>query len=208
MAKQPTSCLAPVRQSLYALSGDEYRTHRWKQTTRGKLRSTICQICQILATTVPMKTHPSKPAFRIRRQRQGCIEPRGGNALAQGMCNLTNLDFAELLLKEGADPNSQDHLGNTPLMWSTPLAHGATKCLLKWPITDVNITTRSRASFLASVRSTITAVADKIALDDNPDQIRHQFLLQQWREIKEMLIERGAHDTGIIMRHPFSALVR
>jgi hypothetical protein len=29
---------------------------------------------------------------------------------------VTNLDFVELLLAEGADPNSQDHLGNTSLM--------------------------------------------------------------------------------------------
>jgi hypothetical protein len=30
--------------------------------------------------------------------------------------NVTNLDFVELLLEAGADPNAQDHLGNTPLM--------------------------------------------------------------------------------------------
>jgi hypothetical protein len=30
--------------------------------------------------------------------------------------NVTNLDFVELLLKEGADPNVQDHLGMTPLI--------------------------------------------------------------------------------------------
>jgi hypothetical protein len=30
--------------------------------------------------------------------------------------NVTNLDFVELLLEAGADPNAQDHLGLTPLM--------------------------------------------------------------------------------------------
>jgi ankyrin repeat protein len=31
--------------------------------------------------------------------------------------NVTNLDFVELLLEEGADPNGQDQLGLTPLLW-------------------------------------------------------------------------------------------
>jgi hypothetical protein len=28
--------------------------------------------------------------------------------------------------------------------------------------------------------------------------VQNQFLLQQWREIEEMLVERGAADTGMI----------
>jgi hypothetical protein len=69
--------------------------------------------------------------------------------------NVTNLDFIELLLKEGADPNAQDHLGVTPLMCTTPDAPGAAKFLLKWPTTDVNITTRNGASFLILVRTNV-----------------------------------------------------
>jgi hypothetical protein len=34
--------------------------------------------------------------------------------------NVTNLDFVELLLEEGADPNAQDQLGETPLMYTIP----------------------------------------------------------------------------------------
>jgi ankyrin repeat protein len=34
------------------------------------------------------------------------------NACSSG--NVTNLDFVELLLEEGANPNIQDHLGLTP----------------------------------------------------------------------------------------------
>jgi hypothetical protein len=63
--------------------------------------------------------------------------------------NVTNLDFVELLLEEGADPNSQDSRGQTPLMWTTYFAPGAAKFLLNWPTTDANINTRSGTSFLA-----------------------------------------------------------
>jgi hypothetical protein len=110
---------------------------------------------------------------------------------------VTNLDFIELLLEGGADPNSQNHRELTPLMRSTPLAPGAAKFLLNWPTTDVNITTRSGGSFLASVRSTITDISVKIAVPDNPEKKKNQFLLRQWREVEEMLVEKIAHDTGI-----------
>jgi hypothetical protein len=48
---------------------------------------------------------------------------------------VTNLDFVELLLKKGADPNSQDHLGGTPLTFTKKFAPGAAKFLLNWPTT-------------------------------------------------------------------------
>jgi ankyrin repeat protein len=111
--------------------------------------------------------------------------------------NVTNLDFVELLLEEGADPNSQDHLGLTPLMFTIPDASGAAKFLLNWSTTDANITTRSGASFLAIVRLEITNFSDQIALPDNPYQVQAHFLLQQWREIEKMLVEKGAHDTRV-----------
>jgi hypothetical protein len=111
--------------------------------------------------------------------------------------NVTNLDFVELLLEKGADPNVQDHKGMTPLMHTIPGAPGAAKFLLKWPTTDANITDRSGDSFLARVRSDIADFADYVALHDNPDRVQDQFLLQQWRKIEEMLVERGAVDIGI-----------
>jgi hemerythrin len=42
--------------------------------------------------------------------------PHGRTPLHSACCwdNVTNLDFVELLLKEGADPNSQDDMGLTP----------------------------------------------------------------------------------------------
>jgi hypothetical protein len=107
--------------------------------------------------------------------------------LACGAINVTNLNFVELLLKEGADPNVQDCMGQTPLMRAIVYAPGAAKFLLNWPTTDVNITNRSGESFLTSVRSTITDLSSQIA----PLDVQHQFLLQQWRGIEEMLVERG-----------------
>jgi hypothetical protein len=101
------------------------------------------------------------------------------------------------LLKQGVDPNYQDYLGKIPLMLTIPYAPGAAKFLLNWPTKDVNITTRSRASFLANVRSTITEISDKVALPEIPGQVKHQFLLQQWRDIEGMLMERGAQVSGI-----------
>jgi hypothetical protein len=105
--------------------------------------------------------------------------------------NVTNLDFIELLLEKGADLNLQDHLGMIPLMRTITGAPGAAKFLLNWPTADVNITNRSGESFLAKVRKMIANISDRISLHDNPGRVQHQFLLRQWREIEEMLVERG-----------------
>jgi hypothetical protein len=110
---------------------------------------------------------------------------------------LTNLDFVELLLEKGADPNAQDHQGRTSLMYTTTYAPGAAKFLLNWPTTDVNITTRSGESFLDKVRLTITDLSDEVALPDNLCQIQDEFQLQQWRAIEDILVERGAAGTRI-----------
>jgi hypothetical protein len=85
----------------------------------------------------------------------------------------------------------------TPLMDTTPNAPGAAKFLLNWPSTDVNITTRSGGCFLARVQDAITANSEKVARPRNPDRVQHQFLLRQWSEIEEMLVERAAHDTMV-----------
>jgi hypothetical protein len=108
----------------------------------------------------------------------------------------TNLDFVELLLKNGADPNARDYLGRTPLMYTTKDAPGAAKLLLDWPTTDANIISQSGYSFLAMVRETVEFFSDEIGDSDGPEQIQHHFSLQQWTEIEAMLVERGATDTG------------
>jgi hypothetical protein len=80
--------------------------------------------------------------------------PRKARPLHLACCAgvVTNLDFVELLLKEGADPNSPDLLGVTPLMYTVMFAPGAANFLLNWPTTDANITTQSGGSYLAKVR--------------------------------------------------------
>jgi hypothetical protein len=110
------------------------------------------------------------------------------NACSGG--NVTNLDFVEILLKAGADPNSQDHRGVTPLMYTVPDAPGAAKFLLNWPTTDVSITTQSGGSFVDSVRLAVNYFSEQIACPDNPNRVQHQFVLRQWREIEEMLVKR------------------
>jgi hypothetical protein len=112
--------------------------------------------------------------------------------------NVTNLDFVELLLEAGADPNVRDSLGLTPLMYTIPDAPGAAKFLLKWPNpTDASITGRYGQAFLARVRKAVFHFANEIARPDNPEQVQHQFMLQQWRDIEEILMEWGAHSAEI-----------
>jgi hypothetical protein len=82
-------------------------------------------------------------------------------------------------------------------MCTLRLAPGAANFLLEWPTTDVKITAQSGASFLAKVREAVANFSDLIALPDNPDRVKDQFVLQQWREIEEMQVERGGQDTGI-----------
>jgi hypothetical protein len=82
-------------------------------------------------------------------------------------------------------------------MGTVPEAPGAAKFLLNWPTTDSNLISSTGASFLAIVRFAITDYSDQIALPDIPTRVQEKFLLQQWREIEEMLVDRGARDTGI-----------
>jgi hypothetical protein len=71
------------------------------------------------------ETDSSKTAYQPWSQCQRCNEPTGRNTVAKGMPgNVTNLDFLKLLLKR-CNPNSQDYLGQTPLMFSIPLAPDA-----------------------------------------------------------------------------------
>ena len=83
-------------------------------------------------------------------------------------------------------------------MCSLTGAPGVARFLRNWPSTDANITTGSGVSFLAFVRSGIRLYSGLIAEPNNPEQVPHQFLLQQWRDIEELLVEKGARAyTGI-----------
>jgi hypothetical protein len=119
--------------------------------------------------------------------------------LACNSNNVTNLGFIQLLLEKGANPNAHDVHEMTPVMATLPMAPGAAKFLLEWstpPTTDIDthITARSGVNLLGLVRLTIENLSDQDTLHDNSDQqIKHTFLLQQWREIEKMLVERGSH---------------
>jgi hypothetical protein len=98
---------------------------------------------------------------------------------------VTNLDFVELPLEAGADPNALNLSGNTPLLETIPFSPNAAKLLLKWDSTDVNITNSLREeSFLATVR----AHPEKVLPHDH----EREFMLEHWHDVEEMLVKRGA----------------
>jgi hypothetical protein len=166
----------------------------------GETRVTLLRVLAYLADPFDYSTHENQLILAKQLIEHGANVnavsiPHGDTPLHMACYagNVTNLDFVELLLEAGADPNAQDYLGYTPLMCTNPAAPGAAKFLLNWPTTDVNITARSGESFLAKVRCTVECFSDKVALTDNPEQVQHEFLLQQWRDIEDMLVERSAH---------------
>jgi hypothetical protein len=92
-------------------------------------------------------------------------------------------------------PNAKNHSGATPLLWTSDWAPGATKVLIEWQATDVNIVSQSGKSILAFV---CTAKMRLSGMTDNPTSerprraVEDQFLLQQWLEVEEMPMERVA----------------
>jgi hypothetical protein len=180
------------------LSGDEHEPRE-----EGEMRYTPLHQLADLADYSDYLTHKNQLILAKQLIERGAnvnavAIPEGGTPLHQACYgdNVTNLDFIDLLLENGSD-NAQDYLGLTPLMYTTPNAPSVAKFLLSWPTTDINITTRSGASFLGAVQEAIAAYSDKVARPRNPDRVQHQFLLRQWIEIEEMLVERLAADTGI-----------
>jgi hypothetical protein len=110
---------------------------------------------------------------------------------------VTNLDFIQLLLEKGANPNAHISPGTTPIVAVLPMAPGAAKFLLEWSTlpdtTDIriHIIDPDGVTFLDLVHYCVEDFFDQD--DDNPEQrVKHAFLLQQWREIETMLVERGS----------------
>jgi ankyrin repeat protein len=136
------------------LSGDEH-----EPLQQGEVRLTPLHDLADLAAPSDVTTHENQLTLAKHLIERGAnvnavSSPEGITPLhtACSWYNVTNLHFVKLLLKKGADPNAQDHLGQTPLMWTVKVDPGAAKFLLNWPATDANITSRSGASFLALVR--------------------------------------------------------
>jgi hypothetical protein len=108
--------------------------------------------------------------------------------------NCTNLDFIQLLLDHGANPNAKDSEGATPLHWTTGNAPGAAKFLLTYSDkTDPDILMNDGRSFLAMVRSSVVECTCKARLPNNEIVL---FQLKQWEEVDKLLVERGALDSG------------
>jgi hypothetical protein len=181
------------------LSGDEDAPLQERES-----RNTLLHVLADLAAPSDYSTHENQLILAKQLIEHGANVnavsiPHGDTPLHMACYAgvVTNLDFVELLLEAGADPNAQDCQGSTPLMNSINLAPGVAKFLLNWPTTDANITARTGASFLVRVRRTVKYFSDNVARPHCPDRVQEQFLLRQWREIEEMLVVRGAHDTGI-----------
>jgi hypothetical protein len=108
-----------------------------------------------------------------------------------------NLEFIDFLLQRGADPNARNHRGATPLMWTTRWAPGAAKALIDWPATDVNIVDQDGLSVLTLVREAMETISYTVDRPGNAcRKAEDQSRLQQWREVEEMLVKRGARQLG------------
>jgi hypothetical protein len=117
------------------------------------------------------------------------------NACYGGNC--TNLDYIQLLMDHGANPNAKDGDGETPLHCTVPGAPGAAKFLLTYSDkTDPDILTNDGRSFLAIIRRTIAEGTYKARHPNNLHPKIMLFQVKQWEEVEKLLVERGAFDSG------------
>jgi hypothetical protein len=123
------------------------------------------------------------------------IMPNGTTPLHTACCSagVTNLEFINFLLQNGANPNARNHKGATPLMWTTEWAPSAAKILIEWPATDVNIVDRKGFSMLTFVRQVLENISGATNRPGNAcRKAEDRFRLQQWLDVEQMLVEKGA----------------
>jgi ankyrin repeat protein len=106
--------------------------------------------------------------------------------------NCTNLDFIQLLLDHGANPNAKDSEGGTPLQCTVPSAPGAKFLLTYSDNTDPDIVMNDGRSFLALVRCCIAQGTAEARLSHNPEKEKLLFQVKQWEEVEKLMIERWA----------------
>jgi hypothetical protein len=115
-------------------------------------------------------------------------------ACGSGSC--TNLDYIQLLLDHGANPNEKDSEGATPLHGTMMFAPGVAKFLLTYSNkTDPDIVVNDGRSFLAIIRSGIAEGNYHVKLPRNPRSKKQLFRVKQWEEVEKLLVERGALDS-------------
>jgi hypothetical protein len=145
----------------------------------------------------PSKEHTVKNQYILAKQ----LIEAGANVNARAQCgqnkstplhgaccsaNCTNLDFIQLLLDHGANPNAKDSDGATPLYYTVPGAPGAAKFLLTYSNkTDPDILRNDGLSFLAMVRASIV-----VGRTYNPHSELLLFHVKQWEEVEQFLVER------------------
>jgi hypothetical protein len=123
------------------------------------------------------------------------VMPNGTTPLHTACCSagVTNLEFINFLLQSGADPNARNHKGATPLMWTTEWAPNAAKILIEWPTTDVNVVDQKGLSMLTFVRQVLENISGAADSPGNAcRKAEDRLRLQQWLEVEEMLVEKGA----------------
>jgi hypothetical protein len=180
------------------LSGHDHKALQEEGTSRVTLLHHLARMAD--PTSIDYSTHENQVTLGRQLIEHGANVnalsfPNGCTPLhlACHSATTTNLDFIQLLLENGADPNTQDQKGMIPLIHAAMYAPGAAKFLLEFPTTDVNIIDRSGTSFLAYVRggAIMHFAAKVIQPEDNHDRLEHKFLYQQWCEIEKMLVERA-----------------
>ena len=123
---------------------------------------------------------------------------------------VNNIDLVQLFLDSGSNPNQQNLFGETPLMYTMKMAMPVAKLLLtydsKVPI-DVNVRTVNGSTFLGGLNDCIEQVQRQrnraaVGIFDPGDEkgwtnvAQYDYLLQQTKEVQQLLIERNAIDGG------------
>jgi ankyrin repeat protein len=86
---------------------------------------------------------------------------------------VTNLDFVELLLEEGADPNFQVGIGLTPLMFTRKFAPGAAEFFAELAYHRRQYHHSIEETFLARVRMDVKHFSDESARPGSTDRVQH-----------------------------------
>ena len=99
--------------------------------------------------------------------------------------------------RRGANPNTQDLKGQTPLMVSVVWSLGAALHLLqRVPDIDVNVRTTHGSTLLGGIRATRRNVNMNTFPELRDDASAKRHVLAQLNEIEAIIVARDAHDGG------------